>query len=86
MRYHPDFYLYELLLKVNFIKLFETHKSWLRPSRGTGRRYSIGERLIEVWSPERTKAEGGAWMKEAGDLHFRITGESDKCWNNSLSY
>lgn len=25
-------------------------------------------------------------MKEAGDLHFRITGESDKCWNNSLSY
>jgi len=46
----------------------------------------VGERLIEVWSPERTKAEGGAWMKEAGDLHFRITGESDKCWNNSLSY
>lgn len=43
--------------------------------------------LIKLWSPERTKAEGGAWMKEAGGhLHFRITGESDKCWNHSLSY
>lgn len=54
---------------------------------GSGRRCSLEEGLIKLWPPERTKAEGGAWMKEAGgDLHFRITGESDKCWNNSLSY
>lgn len=54
---------------------------------GSGRRCSLEEGLIKLWPPERTEAEGGAWMKEAGgDLHFRITGESDKCWNNSLSY